>query len=177
MNVRVLILFAVSTTVVSHTLFPSGWTVVNPLSDATQPLGISLLYCRWTGTAFSSCPAYGVSYHGVANFDTSGAFVKGHKLTIPFEWSYKKSSVCTFEFESTAHPYLHTVKGWKNKVEIYLFDITVTSSATVSYVGKNWADVASTFLTVTCLGATSNNDVEFHDNITVPAGERNPFRH
>lgn len=165
MNACVGILFAVFTVAGSLTLMPSGWTVVNPLAQSNDGLAMSLLYCRWSTSAFTSCPRDGHSFSGVANFNFSGATVSGNHLHIPFTTNYLLDPVCWFEFESSSsHPYMHSLNSEEGGLHVYLWDVQKGSGSNVNYVHKNWSGV-SMYITATCLGAMSIYSSESDGNI------------
>ena len=80
----------------------SSSVVANPLADADRPYRLSLLYCHWSSTRFSSCSSLDHSYGGNANFRISSTVVSGRLLTIPFQSPYSKEPICSVTFENVA---------------------------------------------------------------------------
>eukprot|EP00118_Oscarella_pearsei_P017700 m.177575 g.177575 ORF g.177575 m.177575 type:complete len:258 (+) comp39163_c0_seq7:932-1705(+) len=80
-------------------VIPSATIVASPSSGANSGYKVSLLYCYWHRTRFSSCSS-GHSYSGNANFNLGSASPSGSTLTISFTRSYLKEPMCSVDYEN-----------------------------------------------------------------------------
>ncbi|XP_062516047.1 uncharacterized protein LOC134191444 [Corticium candelabrum] len=115
--------------------------VANPSKHGDRPYRVSLLYCHWDRSKFSSCSPSGHAYGGVANFQTSAARASGTTLTIAFQSAYATQPMCSVTFENLAAFALVNTEA--NNMAISLRDTNGN--------GKNWSST-NTWMYVICHG-------------------------
>lgn len=151
MSVRLAIVFAVLAVYESLALMPSGWTVVNPTSQGDAAFGISIMYCKWQGSAFVDCNS-GHSFSGAANFDTAGTtLVNDYELRIPFTTPYLADPVCSLEFEGGTRSYWHTLTSTKDAVHVISYSYQFPNTVPEDYSLINY------FMSLKCFGAMSSS--------------------